>query len=237
MELRSHFWIGDFLSTSLQYWRGVNMVEVLEGVHAIDLSEAGRLSLEVWILNCDEGTVLIDAGMAPTAIDKIEAELKTIGKTWSDVKACLITHKHGDHVRNLAKVKELSGAEVMSHEGDAADIEKATGVKVKGLKDREKLPYCGGIEVVSVPGHSLGNCCYYLSKKKVMIAGDTVFGDDAGNISAPPERYCLDVKQAERGIKRLLDYDFDVLLITHGKDTMKDAKSKVKELVEKIGKA
>jgi len=213
------------------------MVEVLKGVHAINLSEPGRLALEVWLLNCEEGTVLIDTGMAPTAIDKIESELKGTGKTWKDIKTVLITHKHGDHVRNLAKVKELSGAEVMSHEGDAADIEKATGVKVRGLKDKEKIPYCGGIEVIHVPGHSEGNCSYYLPTKKVMIAGDTIFGDDQGNLTAPPERYCLDVKQAERGIKRLLDYDFDVLLITHGKDTMKDAKSRVKELTEKIGAA
>jgi len=213
------------------------MVEVLKGVHVINLSEPGRLALEVWLLNCDEGTVLIDTGMAPTAIDKIEAELKTMRKKWNDIKTVLITHKHGDHVRNLAKVKELSGAEVMSHEGDARDIEKATGVQVKGLKDKAKLPYFGGIEVIHVPGHSEGNCCYYLPKKEVMIAGDTIFGDDEGNITAPPERYCLDAKQAERGIKRLLDYDFDVLLITHGKDTMKDAKSKVKELAEKIGAA
>jgi glyoxylase-like metal-dependent hydrolase (beta-lactamase superfamily II) len=175
--------------------------------------------------------------MAPTAIDKIESELKGTGKGWKDIKAVLITHKHGDHVRNLAKIKELSGAEVMSHEGDAADIEKTTGVKVRGLKDKEKLPYCGGIQVVHVPGHSEGNCSYYLPMKKLMIAGDTIFGDDQGNLTAPPERYCLDAKQAERGIKRLLDYDFDVLLITHGKDTMKDAKSRVKELTEKIGSA
>jgi glyoxylase-like metal-dependent hydrolase (beta-lactamase superfamily II) len=213
------------------------MVEVTKGVHTINLSEPGRLALEVWLLNCDEGTVLIDTGMAPTAIDKIEAELKGIGKTWKDVKTVLITHKHGDHVRNLAKVKELTGAEVMSHENDAPGIEKATGVQVKGLKDKAKLPYCGGIEVIHVPGHSEGNCSYYLPKKKVMIAGDTIFGDDAGNLTAPPERYCLDAKQAEREIKRLLNYDFDVLLITHGKGVMKGAKSRVKELVEKIGAA
>lgn len=210
------------------------MVEVLKGVHVIDITEGGRLGLECYLLNCDEGVVLIDTGMRPSAIEKIGEELKAVGKGWGDIKVCLITHKHGDHVRNLARVKELSGAEVMAHEGDAGDIEKSTGVKMKGLKDGERLPYCGGIEVVHAPGHSEGNCCYYLPEKKVMIAGDTVFGDEEGNLSAPPERYCLDVEQAKREIKRLLDYDFDVLLITHGKNTMKDAGDKVKDLCEKI---
>jgi len=63
-----------------------------------------------------------------------------------------------------------------------------------------------------------------------METGDTIFGDDEGNLEKPPERYCLDADQAAREIKRLLDYDFDVLLITHGKDTMTDAKEKVKVL-------
>lgn len=211
------------------------MVEVLEGVHVIDLSDAGRMALEIWLLSCDDVVLLVDTGMQESAIGKIESELKSMGKKWSDIKVCIITHKHGDHVRNLAKVKELSGAEVMSHEADAADIEKATGVKVKGLKDKEKLPYCGGIQVVHVPGHSEGNCCYYLSTKKLMIAGDTVFEDDKGNISAPPEKYCLNVEQAKREIKRLLNYDFDMLLLTHGKGVFKDAKAKVRELVEKMG--
>ncbi|MFB0543802.1 MAG: MBL fold metallo-hydrolase [Candidatus Bathyarchaeia archaeon] len=211
------------------------MVEVLKGVHVIDITEGGGLGLECYLLNCDEGVVLIDTGMRPSAVEKIEAELKAVGKEWGDIKVCLITHKHGDHVRNLARVKELSGAEVMAHEGDAGDIEKSTGVEVKGLKHGERLPYCGGIEVIHVPGHSEGNCCYYLPEKKVMIAGDTIFGDEEGNLSAPPERYCLDVEQATREIKRLLDYDFDVLLIAQGKNTMREAGKKVKDLCEKIG--
>jgi glyoxylase-like metal-dependent hydrolase (beta-lactamase superfamily II) len=206
------------------------MVEVMKGVHAIDLSEPGRLSLECYILNCDEGVVLIDTGMTESAIDLIGAELDSIDKGWGDIEKVLITHKHGDHINNLAKVKELTGVEVLSHSGDAGDIKESTGVEVKGLEHGDTLPYCGGIEVVHVPGHSEGNCCYYLPKKKAMIAGDTIFGDDEGNLEAPPERYCLDVEQAAREIKRLMDYDFDALLITHGKNTLKGAKEKVKRL-------
>ena len=70
-----------------------------------------------------------------------------------------------------------------------------------------------------------------------MIAGDTLFADEKGVLSPPPERYCLDVEQAKHEIKRLLDYDFDVLLVTHGRNTMRDAREKVRELCEKIGVA
>jgi len=206
------------------------MVEVLKGVHTIDLSEAGRLSLECYLLDCPEGVVLVDTGMQESAVDRIDAELDSMGRSWRDIEAVLITHKHGDHIRNLPRVKELTGAEVMAHRGDAKDIEESTKVEVKGLEHGDRLPYCGGIEVIHVPGHSAGNCCYYLPGKRVVIAGDTVFGDEEGNLEAPPERYCLDVEQASREIKRLMEYDFDSLLITHGKNTMHGAKEKVEKL-------
>ncbi|MBS7630096.1 MBL fold metallo-hydrolase [Candidatus Bathyarchaeota archaeon] len=209
------------------------MVEVLEGLHSIDLSEKGDHSLESWVLNCPEGVVIIDTGMNPSALDKIYSELKSIGKDWSDVKLILITHKHRDHIANLAKLKELTDAPVKSHRLEAPLIEKATDVKVEGLEDGTLLGFCGGIRVVHVPGHSEGNSCYYLSRLKAMIAGDTVFSDDEGNLIPPPEKYCLDVKMAMEEIKRLLDYDFKFLLYTHGKDVMEGAREKVKELVEK----
>ena len=208
------------------------MVEVLEGVHSIDLSEAGDHSLECWVLNCGEGVVLIDAGMREDALDRIGAELGSIGKGWGDVDLVLITHKHGDHIKNLPRVKELTGAPIKSQRLEAPLIEAAVGVEVEGLDHGEVVDYCGCIEVIHVPGHSEGNCCYYLRGLKAVIAGDTIFGDEEGNLTAPPERYCLDVEQATREMRRLLDYDFDYLLYTHGKDVMKDAKEKVKELVE-----
>lgn len=209
------------------------MVKVLENVYSIDHSEAGDHSLETWVLNCGKGVVLIDGGMRENAVENIGKELKSMGKGWGDVKLILVTHKHGDHVKNLPRLVELTGAPVKAEEHEAPLIEAAVGVKVGKLKHKQVLNYCGGIEVVHVPGHSEGNACYYLRKHRAMIAGDTIFGDPQGGLIPPPEKYCLDVKQATQMIRRLLDYDFDYLLITHGKDIMGDAKKCVQSLVER----
>jgi len=208
-------------------------MEVLEGIHSIDHSEEKNHSLETWVLNCKEGVVLIDGGMTPQAVENIAAELETMKKNWKDVKLDLVTHKHGDHVKNLPKIKELTRAPIKAQKLEAPLIEKAVGVKVESLEDGEIIPFCGGIEVIWVPGHSEGNSCYYLRKQKTMIAGDTIFGDENCNILPPPEKYCLDVKEATKEIERLLKYDFDYFLYTHGKDIMGGAKAKVKELVDK----
>ena len=208
------------------------MVKILDNVYSIDHSEAKNHSMESWILDCSEGTILIDGGMTPQHVDNIAAELKSMGKKWSDIKAILITHKHGDHIRNLPQLVELTGAPVQAHEYEAPLIKETVGVEVKGLEDHTVLPWCGGIELIHVPGHSEGNSSYYLKKYRAMIAGDTIFGDEDGNLMPPPERYCLDVEQATREMRRLLDYDFDVFIYTHGKDIIGGAKEKVKALVE-----
>lgn len=208
-------------------------MEVLKGIHSIDHSEEKNHSLETWVLNCKEGVVLIDGGMTPQAVENIAAELETMKKNWKDVKLVLVTHKHGDHVKNLPKIKELTRAPIKAQKLEAPLIEKAVGVKVEGLEDGEVIPFCGGIEIIWVPGHSEGNSCYYLRKQRTIIAGDTIFGDENCNILPPPEKYCLDVKEATKELERLLKYDFDYLLYTHGKDIMGGAKAKVKELVDK----
>ena len=208
------------------------MVKILDNVYSIDHSEAKNHSMESWILDCSEGTILIDGGMTPQHVDNIAAELKSIGKKWSDVKAILIPHKHGDHIRNLPQLVELTGAPVQAHEYEAPLIKEAVGVEVKGLKDHTVLPWCGGIELIHVPGHSEGNSSYYLKKHRALIAGDTIFGDEDGTLMPPPERYCLDVEQATREMRRLLDYDFNAFIYTHGKDIIGGAKEKVKALVE-----
>jgi len=56
-----------------------------------------------------------------------------------------------------------------------------------------------------------------------------------GVITPPPERYCIDVDEATREIRRLLDYDFDHLILSHGEDIMGGAKEMVRALVEKSG--
>jgi glyoxylase-like metal-dependent hydrolase (beta-lactamase superfamily II) len=87
--------------------------------------------------------------------------------------------------------------------------------------------------VIHVPGHTEGNCCYLHQGRGILIAGDTIFGDEEGNINEPPEKYCVEVEQATRELDRLLAYDFNALMYTHGMDILSGAKAKVKELVER----
>ena len=209
------------------------MTRVSSRVRTIEVAKADNLSVEVYLLECDGGLILIDVGFTPLCINNIGAELVKIGKSWGDIKLILVTHAHEDHIENLPSVLKLIGKpDVMLGAGDVDSLKEQTGVKADmGLEHGDLISACGGIEVISVPGHSDGNLSFYLRDEKMMIVGDTIFGDDYGNLYTPPEKYCKDAGLAAREIRRLLAYDFDKLLLSHGKNILKNAKDKVEELI------
>ena len=212
------------------------MVEVLQGLRTIKIAEADGLDTEVYLLDCEGGLVLVDAGFTPKCHASIQAELSDMGRDWGDIRMIIITHAHGDHIDNLPQVKALTDAEVIIGRGDSAALEEETGVRADvELEHGDLIGACGGIEIVHVPGHSPGNLCLYLRRHKALIAGDTIFGDSTGNLEAPPEKYCSDVTAARDNLKILAGYDFDALLLSHGKNTYKGAKEKVLSLIEACG--
>jgi len=205
----------------------------MKGLRVVDVAKADGLDTEVYILVCDGGLILVDVGFTPQCLDSIQAELDEMVKTWGDIEMIIITHAHGDHVDNLPQVRELTGAEVVIGEGDEGRLYERTGVKADVvLGHGDFIGACGGVEIVHVPGHSEGNLCLYLRGYKAVIAGDTMFGDSDGNLEAPPEKYCEDVVEASKNLSILADYDFDALLLSHGKNIMAGAKEKVLKLIE-----
>lgn len=209
------------------------MVKVTEMIRAVDIERADGLSTKVYILDCEGGLILIDVGFTQLCIRNIEAELKSMGKTWDDIKLILLTHAHEDHIANLPKILDLTGGpEVMLGEGDVESLKEQTGVEADmGLEQGDVIDACGGIEMINIPGHSDGNLSFYLRGEKAMIVGDTIFGDDDGNLYTPPAKYSKDGDVAAKEIRKLLDYDFDKLLLAHGKNILSNARSEVEKLV------
>ena len=156
-----------------------------------------------------------------------------MGRNWGDIKMIIITHAHGDHINNLPQVKGLTDAEVVIGDGDEGALEERAGIPADIVLDTgDMIGACGNIEIIRVPGHSDGNLSLYLHKYKAIIAGDTIFGDSEGTLEAPPEKYCNDVEAAAKNLEILANYDFDTLLLSHGKNNLSGAKEKVLALIE-----
>ncbi|MFP3951844.1 MAG: MBL fold metallo-hydrolase [Candidatus Bathyarchaeia archaeon] len=209
------------------------MVELLDGIHAIKIADADGLDTEVYLIECEGGLILIDVGFTQQCLNSIYSGLEDVGKNWEDIKLILITHPHGDHIDNLPEVLSKTGAEIMIGAEDIDELEEKTGIRADiGLRTGDTIGACGGVIAIEVPGHSKGNLSFLLPAYETLIAGDTLVGDEEGNLLPPPEKYCEDADEALKNISVLLDYSFNKMLLTHGKNIMDDARSRVKKLVE-----
>lgn len=128
-----------------------------------------------WVVRCGAtgATALVDA-CVPSVLDSFEPGCH-LEAVWS-------THHHWDHVGgNLAVVQAFPGLEVFGHESDRSRI---PGLTV-GLKDGEHMSLGHlAVEVMHVPGHTLGAIAYVVrSKDEVAVfTGDTMFSAGCGRL-------------------------------------------------------
>ncbi len=206
------------------------MPTAFNDVHTIPL-----IRVKAFLLTCGDSLALVDTGRSEEDAETILEYVKSLNKSPRDVEICLITHRHRDHIGGLSRLKKECGFKVASHREDAQAIEEITSVPVDiTLDDGQMLPYCEGIKVVHIPGHTPGNICLFLMTKGTMIAGDTLFVLD-GELSPPPDRYCEDPAMAKRGLRKLLKLDFDALLVSHGDDILENGRAELKRLLGKLG--
>ncbi|HYD63791.1 MAG TPA: MBL fold metallo-hydrolase [Noviherbaspirillum sp.] len=71
------------------------------------------------------GSILVDAGL-PGSERKIERVLATMGVSFDHIKLIVITHAHVDHAGSAARIRDLSGAPIVAHKGDAEHFSRET---------------------------------------------------------------------------------------------------------------
>ena len=152
-----------------------------------------------YIVGCQNTrqALVIDPGADAEHIASVAAE--------EDLKIVTIvnTHGHGDHTAGNAKLKSLTGANVIIHarDGDrypAADI----------LLSDEKTLQLGDItfDVIHTPGHTPGGICLHARGNR--FTGDTLFVGDSGRTDlAGGDRLTLG-----RSIRRLLELPDDTVV-------------------------
>lgn len=83
------------------------------------------------------------------------------------------------------------------------------------LKDKDYFDFCGGIEVIATPGHMPGHISVYHKESKSLITGDALVVENGELVIALPQ-YTLDIEEAKRSIKKLLNYDINRIICYHG---------------------
>jgi len=132
-----------------------------------------------------------------------------------------------NHSRAAATFRERYGTTVYAHEADAERLEAGADATVRG---DERLP--GDIQIVHVPGKSPGEIAFHLPRSRALVVGDVVIGVPAGELSTYPDKVIDDMAELHRSAARLLDYDFDALLLCDGESLPSGGKQKLAEFVD-----
>ena len=105
----------DTYRTGTAAWTEPGAYEVAPGVHRIPLPlpNDGLRAVNVYVLQSNDGLVLVDGGWAiPDARERLAASLAELGAGLPDVRRFLVTHVHRDHYTQAVAVRREFGASV-----------------------------------------------------------------------------------------------------------------------------
>lgn len=223
-------------------------MEVLPGIHRVD-----GVIANVYLIVEPQGLTLIDTGILGSA-NKILDYVRGIGHTPHDITTILLTHQHVDHVGGAADLARATGADVLAHPLDAPAIEGKARRDVPrgpmGLMFRavllprlkpvqvaahitggETLPMLqrdGGLRVVAAPGHTYGEVTFYVSGRKLLIAGDA-YRHGGGRIVPSPNMFNRDNMKTLRSIVELANLEVTASLCGHGAPILQGADALLKQ--------
>lgn len=144
-------------------------------------------------------------------------------------KAVIVTNR--DHIREAMECRLLLNTKIWAPEADAPEMGSITIDQT--YKDGDVLPT--GLKVVTIPnGKSPGESALYLNQRGgIFILGDALIGMPDGTLKLlPPEKYS-DIKKAKEGLRRLLDYEFEVVLVGDGKPILSGGKKAVEAFLNR----
>ena len=179
-----------------------------------------QLNFNGHLLAIGEHKILID----PPAMESHDVAQARQGE---QVDYIVITNR--DHEREADRYKKEFGCHVMVPQADAKEMSVQAD---KTYVDGELLP--GGIWVVHLSDQkSPGECALFVQQGKgLVIVGDALIGKPSGSVSLlPPEKY-VDITKAREGLRRLLKYNFDTLLVGDGTCILTGAKAMVEQALQ-----
>ncbi|MDH5563226.1 MAG: MBL fold metallo-hydrolase [Nitrospirota bacterium] len=175
-------------------------------------SEEKQLNFNGHLLTVGEHRILVDP-------PPMNAKQMALARQGGPVDYIILTNR--DHVREAGQLREEFHCTVMAPELDAPEMALTID---KTFKDGELLP--GGIWVIQLAHQkSPGESALFLDTGKgILIVGDAIIAHPPGTLRLLPAEKYADMTQAREGLRRLLKYKFDSLLVGDGTSLVTGAK-------------
>ncbi len=208
-----------------------------------------------------EQVALVDT-LAPKGFARIEKALAAKSLSVQDIEIILITHHHFDHVGNLARIVEASGATVIAGEEDEAFIDgSGTPPPVSDLNRVGRMlgrlpePWLRGyqrfrpakvdrtvkggemieqlgLEVLELPGHTPGGVGFLDREGRRAFVGDLV-SNYFGHAGLPVLSASCSLEDIFVSQQMLADLDLETAYPGHGRIIERDASKLIAECVSR----
>tara|TARA_B110000263_G_scaffold246264_1_gene257074 strand:- start:889 stop:1560 length:672 start_codon:yes stop_codon:yes gene_type:complete len=205
--------------------------EIFPGVYDITcLAAEGNNRYRAYLFDDDVPT-LIDCARRDTT----DALLTGIEETGLSPGRLIITHGDGDHVGGFDAVVDAYDVETWAPvESDFPSATPPTHRYQEGVQ-------IGRFTTIHLPGHKDDNYGLIDEKAGIIIPGDAISGADqrglpAGQFHLPPAVHTVNLNQAEETLEKILQYNFNSVLLFHGSNVLDGAHEKLDRYVNFPGK-
>ena len=194
------------------------MREILESIYTWSIfSDEKQLNFNGWFIPKHLGSTENIAIDPPKLSTHDLQQMKNMG----GVQKIIITNQH--HIRWATNLQEKFNASIMIN----FDETKELNLKNYSTFSNDWI-LAEFLQTIVVPNNkTLGETALYWAERSILILGDALIGNPAGHLRLLPDEKYADVQRARDGIKILLNYDFDILLLGDGDSILGGAKTVV----------
>ena len=200
--------------------------EILPGIYSwSEYSEEKKLNFNGYLLISSRESLIIDP---PALSSEDEAKLKDLmgEHPSSPLKGILLTNVH--HERASNSLRSQFSAPVWVNELDWPGL----GVPSENTFRGGDTLFCGVEPIQLEDQKSPGETAFYIRDRKIMLLGDALIGKVPGQVNMlPPDKF-KDPARAKQGLKKLLNFEFEALLLGDGESIFIGAESVVASFLD-----
>ena len=194
----------------------------------------GTCGISAILITGNAGDILIDGG-PEAAADLIARNIRQLGFRLRDVKILLHSHEHGDHVGGLARLQQLTGAQLYASPNAAKVLQTGTagagdpqaGINAPFPPARVDRVIADGEDVrlgdltlaaVATPGHTPGAFSWHWGACDGGVCRQIVYADSLTAVSRDDYRFSDHPQYLaafRASLKKIAALDCDILLTPH----------------------